>query len=283
MDPMNNKHFLLLISFGFLVLGMQNKMEAATTSSTSEESYSGIDANLAKDIQISDEHVNIMNIDVIRMRAMFNRTPRRQPNPVADLRLLQACLRCNLQAAEYAIIEGADVNTTDKDGYTPLVCACVGWDFKIVELLLLHDANVNVVIKKNGYTPLMYACSLKKKNHHIIKILLAHGAEVNASTKTGQTPLQLACMTRYPPNTISMLITYGANVNASDINYRTPLFWAYSHGDLLVENMLIDAGAYVLTDCIPSWFIRSAQINLHKQKSIQTDTKKIKGKKLKTE
>jgi len=75
----------------------------------------------------------------------------------------------------------------------PLMCALMGkCNFKIVKLLLEHGAQVNTR-DSNGNTPLIYAikygCPFTEDGYKIVKLLLQHGAIVNSKNNDGETAI----------------------------------------------------------------------------------------------
>jgi ankyrin repeat protein len=101
------------------------------------------------------------------------------------------------------IQRGADVNSADNQGNTPLLLAATGGDApdmhpaapKIVTTLLNHGAAVNAR-DRDGYTPLMVATLHLRPA--LITLLLQHGAQVNARTRSGETALSAALRNFYP-------------------------------------------------------------------------------------
>ena len=103
---------------------------------------------------------------------------------------------------------------------------------------------------------LMLAASMTS-NIEIIKFLLSKGADVNARTNDGFSPLTSAISNQmYGANKeefINVLLRAGANINAKDHFGRTPLMFALDledhHDGLIVEpkviSLLLDAGADV--------------------------------------
>lgn len=131
--------------------------------------------------------------------------------------------------------EGADVNQLDKFNHTPLHYANVD----TAKLLLDADADVNARQTDRpsgdyGCTPLHYAA--EDNNIELIKLLIAHGANVNMATERGWTALHMAYDNI---DTIKVLLEAGADVNAQDhVHGNTVL---HHQTDIEVVKLLIDA------------------------------------------
>jgi 2-keto-4-pentenoate hydratase len=81
------------------------------------------------------------------------------------------------------------VNSTEKDGGTPLHFAAVGGKAQVAALLIANGADVNAE-SSSGVTPLHSAAYAG--HAEIVELLLSKGANVNAKASTGATPLDLA-------------------------------------------------------------------------------------------
>ncbi len=76
-----------------------------------------------------------------------------------------------------------------------------------------------------------------------VRTLLARGADVNARTPYGATPLALAADKGHV-EVVKVLLEHKADVNSKDTFYKaTPLTWAYSRGHAAVVALLAQAGA----------------------------------------
>lgn len=80
----------------------------------------------------------------------------------------------DMQSVNDLLADGADVNTSIKDGWTTLMIAVVNEHTEVVEALLNHDADVNAVTD-NGWTALRIA--IRKGDHEIIRLLKLAGAK----------------------------------------------------------------------------------------------------------
>jgi len=131
---------------------------------------------------------------------------------------------------ELLLAHGADVNTTDRMGQSPLHVAPTK---DIVKLLLAGGVAVNAK-RKDGATALHLAAVYGRKD--VVQALLFHGADVNAKTQDGITPLHYA----KGVEVVDLLLAKGANVDATDSGGNTPLYMA---DESSVVDLLLAHGA----------------------------------------
>jgi ankyrin repeat protein len=122
---------------------------------------------------------------------------------------------------EDAIRDGADVNSTDYKGVTPLMAAAWSANSEVVSVLIAHGSKLNAV-DNSGWTALTMPIFLWDSVPHFrdgiaktVALLAEHGADVNMPDENGHTPLMLAAMYS-EPRIVEILLNAGADINARD-------------------------------------------------------------------
>ena len=138
--------------------------------------------------------------------------------------LMQAVDKNDTMLALSLIKAGADVNAPDAQGVAPLLKAC-RWNYVgMVKLLLNNGATVDKPRSKAGRTALMVGAAYSA-GITVAKILVEHGADVNAKATDGTTALMLAA--KYSKSeTVEYLLAHGADATAFDIQGKNALDYA---------------------------------------------------------
>jgi ankyrin repeat protein/beta-lactamase regulating signal transducer with metallopeptidase domain len=182
--------------------------------------------------------------------------------------LIYAIWEDDKDMVELLIDNGADVNIEDNDGYTPYYWASMDASKAIVELLTAKGAaplsTIHVAARagnlakvkgliqegtdvdatdKSGETPLFSA--VLADNDDVAKFLLDKGADVNAQNKLGRTPLHFAIRGRARMSMVELLISKGADVNTRMRRGSTALHLACAGGQKDIVELLITKGADV--------------------------------------
>lgn len=153
--------------------------------------------------------------------------------------LSEAAKNADRDAVTRLLKQGANANTTDGDGSTPLHWASYRDDLVIAEQLLNAGAKVNAA-NDLGATPLWAACV--NGSDAMVRRLLQAGADPNLALLSGETPLMVAARVGAAP-VVSALLAKGAKVNVSATRGQTPLMWAVAQKHPAVVKLLIEAGA----------------------------------------
>src|SRR5262249_40290632 len=154
--------------------------------------------------------------------------------------LAKAIRDCDLKAVRAPPDAGVDVNARDADGNTRLLLAAIYAGPDCVELLLKKGADVNSA-NKLGATPLHRAAT----NYEKAKLLIEAGANVKVKTKSGRTPLTLAARKYGNSKTVKLLLDKGADARECNDRGITPIQVAAACGDLDTVKLLVEAGADV--------------------------------------
>ena len=92
-----------------------------------------------------------------------------------------AAAKSDLQMLELLVEEGADVNSTDAQGYTPMIGAIGVLSYDKVLFLREHGASLNVRNETNLVTSLMAAVS--GEHVELVKLCLENGCDVREKDK----------------------------------------------------------------------------------------------------
>ena len=167
------KHLMLIVIVGILFMGCGQSQDS------SEEPSS-------KPIVKTSAPRSSNPIEAKRVYSEMQAPSVEKTNPKADLDLIDASMKGNIESARQAIAEGADVNALDTRGRAPIQNALHSGNIEAVKLLIDSDANLNVK-SANSWTPLYEAVLIG--DLETVKLLLENGAQVNAKDQMGGTAM----------------------------------------------------------------------------------------------
>lgn len=124
------------------------------------------------------------------------------------------------------------VNIHDR---TPIHCAALNGDLKVVKLLLKNNTNVNPD-GNGGYSPLHYAAT----NGHleVVKHIINQGANVNQINNRGNSPVHDALLKGHV-SVVLHLVEQGVDVNLADKWGNIPIHYAALYGHIGVLELLL--------------------------------------------
>lgn len=149
---------------------------------------------------------------------------------------------CMIEALE----RGANINVRHPlHGNTALHWAVQLKEYRIMRILIEHGADVEAT-NNAGETPLLYAVKSPSYRYYALSILIEAEADPNVSSRDGVIPLNLVAF-RGHAKAVEMLIDAGADVNAvSPRTGRTALYWGIQKGQCSdTVQLLLNAGAKV--------------------------------------
>ena len=130
------------------------------------------------------------------------------------LELHQAIFDGDIEKVKSLLSSGVDINSLNRENWTPLHTAINQKNIEIVQLLLDRDANLNL-ISSQGETPLHFAVKSGQKD--IVELLIAKGADVNIVSMMGENALSLSRKGGYTEIT-ELLLKHGAKEPSEVMN-----------------------------------------------------------------
>ena len=152
---------------------------------------------------------------------------------------------CGLRDLVQMLLKYAGENTIAAIGgdYSPLQLACVGGHVEVVELMLEHGVNPNMIGEDDrGNKVLCLALACMRGKPEIVELLLRNGADPNMLISGDSTPLVQACLDERT-EVVELLLQHGAYANLTSAGCDRPLSYACQNGNLEVARQLLDHGA----------------------------------------
>ena len=172
--------------------------------------------------------------------------------------LVRAACIASFKCIKHLLNAGANINATTTDNVTALMAVCSIYEeyrckkmlehmenrylsenhsaIKSVETLIDEGADVNINV------PLIAAVS--GQNKECVPVLLAAGADVNATDGAGSSAL-MASIIKYRDNIFHQLLKAGADVNVINKNGATALVVAAMTGNVYMAKGLLKANCFI--------------------------------------
>lgn len=161
--------------------------------------------------------------------------------------LFIACKRGHVEIIEYLLKE-CDADIEQRGRYevpddrsvhcvTPLWCAAVSGNLEVIKCLISHGADVNAV-SDSGSTPVRSACFMTHMD--IVSYLVENGADILKANYNGGTCLINSIQS---VELCTFLLEHGANVNAMDIQNKTALHYAIQEHRFRTTKLLLEHNA----------------------------------------
>ena len=181
-----------------------------------------------------------------------------------------ACKYKSFDVAKYLIEKGAKLDDVDFLGRTPIDFAVEADAKEIIEFIAAHNAALLNIVEENGvtllhravfggatnvvpllrhlvnaqdsagFTPLHYAGQYQSAE--IVTALVSAGADINAVTTTGLTPLMIASQCNNQPVVQEMLKQQGLEANKKDAKGWTALHHAAHNSSFSIITNMIQGG-----------------------------------------
>ena len=174
------------------------------------------------DFMLHQEAIDIPNIWIEEVRRLIEE---KNSNVEQNNRSLHRAIEYgHRDIVALFLTHGADIETKNSTGDTPLLLACkTNGRLSIVKLLIEQGADIHAV-DGGGNSCLHVACMFGDKE--VMELLLKHGTNPNATNNLMKhTPLHLACDLGDLEKVETLLIG-GAYPDQGDCDGETPLVWA---------------------------------------------------------
>ncbi|TKS92271.1 Ankyrin repeat and SOCS box protein 16 [Collichthys lucidus] len=176
-------------------------------------------------------------------------------DPGGNTALHDACIGGHAACVQLLLSHGAESELLAADGSAPLHLCTSAQSFQCAELLLEGGAEVNVRMKESRLTPLHIAARRGLEEH--VELFLSHGADVLATNREGETPLNAACSAAERPSeagrylrVVQKLLGAGADPKTAGRKQHTPLHNACANCSPRIAELLLQHGANAeVTNC----------------------------------
>lgn len=129
------------------------------------------------------------HLDIVKKAVKQGEDINNKKNTLDKNALMLATQFGHTHIVKFLLDHGADIDTRDKEGHSPLTRALDNHRDDIAKLLIKKGAKLDIMIHA-GRTALIYA--VEKNNIEMARLLIESGADVNLANFHGETPYDIA-------------------------------------------------------------------------------------------
>lgn len=164
------------------------------------------------------------------------------PDSVTEVSLLrEAVVNHDAEAVRLLLLFGADPNTIDRNGSTPLYSATEVGFLDAARMLLKYGADPNTSAGPNADTPL--ALAVLENKFELVQLYLAYGGDPNRIMANGNSVMIRSIDRKVPKRLIELMLNYGGDPNGKNGEGTSPLFQTISVQRLDIGHLLLERGA----------------------------------------
>ena len=150
--------------------------------------------------------------------------------------LLEATKAGNIEAVQFLLKLGGNIDYYNEEGMTALMLASKGGHEQVVQTLVSAGVNVNIQ-DNNSYTALMLACDTN--SYAIINYLLQAEANPNIQNDNGDSAIIITCHNNHS-DIVKLLLQYSADQLIINKNDDTALTVATRQNSIEIVEMLLE-------------------------------------------
>ncbi|KAI8315033.1 putative ankyrin repeat protein [Colletotrichum sp. SAR11_59] len=164
------------------------------------------------------------------------------PDTGAENHVLVDSVLCqDHESVRLLLLFGADPNSPDKDGITPLFAAVEMNAVEMAKMLLKYGADPNLSAGSSQESPL--AISVIDGKIDFVHLLLTYGGDPNHIMANGNTVLICSMNKSTPKKLVDLMLDYGSDPNVKNREGKTALFEAIQSARVDLLTALLDHGA----------------------------------------
>ena len=163
-----------------------------------------------------------------------------EPDAQGRTALFWAALRGDSRAVSLLLAAGADSNSKSVGGASVMTAALMSNDAQCVQEILRSSCDITLQ-QEDEYTALHHSCRYRH-DVETVKAILDLGADINAQTALGHTPLMIAAFNKRTA-VAKLLVDHQANYNLQSKKGECALHHAIMAGDHYIVRYLLEQQA----------------------------------------